>query len=449
MYMCIYIYVCLYNLQQSCQAEQNCYCPSVGSCALFNYTVKLNSLVQKKTHIGKHNREYYFTLKATNVAKLVSFYHVDILVDASPPVAGVVLEGPPGGPDIDYTSEDHVYINMHGFIDHESGIRLYHVALAERCLTLEEMRNSGRTGISTIYKTNNPRIKMTFPKSGQFYSSVIAFNNAMEPSGVVCSDGITKDTTPPSVTDVVLQNGQVHRGLWCKSGRAWRVERNMTIIKLQQTRACKLKCRNHEHSGYVNTFPLQNEDITDNDTSDAICSRSPILSNESVIYLPSDKIYLKWKTSESESQIRDYLIGIGNDKSQTDAPLQRAYESTHGKEFFHITHSGLTRTSVFYIFLKIINKAGLSSVVDLGPIMIDETAPQLTETMQPRIIKNRVVITWTNNSIRDPEETGNQFIVLYRVGKESSKHTHTHTHTHTRKPETKPTIKPNPNKTIN
>ncbi|XP_041349352.1 uncharacterized protein LOC121368680 [Gigantopelta aegis] len=399
-----YLPVIKLSANKTCQVDQHCYCPYVGSCAYYNYTVKLNHLVNENTNMGTQDREYYFTLMVTNTAMLKSVCHLDILVDASPPVAGVVLEGPPGGPDIDYTSEDHVYINMHGFIDHESGIRLYRVALAERCLTLEELRNAGNASIVIVYKTVNPIIKLSFPNSGLFYSSAVAFNNAMEPSIVVCSDGITKDTTPPMMTNIILKNGQMYSGLWCKNAKAWYVDKNMTLIELQQTPACQKKCKHHKSLGYVGAFPLQHKAINDNDTSEDICSRSPILNNESVIYLPSDKIYLKWKTNEPESQIRDYVIGIGDDKSQTDVPLVRSYESTHGKEFFHLSYSGLTSTSIFYIFMKVINKAGLSSVVVLGPVMIDETSlPRITETLQPRI---------NNNGIKDPEKTGNQFTVL-------------------------------------
>ena len=404
------------SFQETCKADSYCYCPSVSACAHFNYTVTLNSLIHNNTHVGKHNREYYFTLKATNVAKLVSFYRVDILVDASPPVAGVVLEGPPGGPDIDYTSADHVYINMHGFIDHESGIRLYHVALAERCLSLDEMTNPGYNK-TKIYKTVNSVIKLSFPENGHFYSSVIAFNNAMEPSTVVCSDGITRDVTPPLLKDITLKNGRVHSGLWCKDTKAWYVDKNMTLIKLKQTSICQTKCQNIESFGYVDVLCKQGA-VTDTDTSNNICSSLSVLSDEPVIYLPSDKIYLKWKTNESQSQIRDYLVGIGDDRSQADYPLLRSYESTHGNEFYHITHSGLADSFLFYIFLKIVNKAGLTSVHVLGPVVIDETPPLLTKTLYPAVSRNRVELYWNSSDIEDPEEKDNHFTLLYKIGKD-------------------------------
>ena len=55
--------------------------------------MNLNGLIKKLKHIGNHNRNYYFTIKVTNKAKLVNIEHMDVLVDDSPPEPGVVLEG--------------------------------------------------------------------------------------------------------------------------------------------------------------------------------------------------------------------------------------------------------------------------------------------------------------------------------------------------------------------
>lgn len=71
----------------------NCYCPDIGKCEYYKYSVPLNKLVPNNTHIGKHNRNYLFTLKVTNNAKLSNIEQVDVLVDDSPPECGVVYEG--------------------------------------------------------------------------------------------------------------------------------------------------------------------------------------------------------------------------------------------------------------------------------------------------------------------------------------------------------------------
>ena len=65
----------------------------IGKCEHFIYTVDLNKLHTFGTHMGNHNRNYYFTLTATNNAGLLNTESIDILVDDSPPELGVVFEG--------------------------------------------------------------------------------------------------------------------------------------------------------------------------------------------------------------------------------------------------------------------------------------------------------------------------------------------------------------------
>ncbi|XP_052788796.1 uncharacterized protein LOC128223559 [Mya arenaria] len=126
------------SMCESCSSAQ-CYCPDIGECAFFNYTIPLNKL--NATHIGNHNRNYYFTIKVTNMAGLSTMGHIDVLVDDSPPSEGVVFEGPEDNYDIDYTSDVSILVHWHGFIDHESGIKLFRVGLSDRCLSTQDLYN--------------------------------------------------------------------------------------------------------------------------------------------------------------------------------------------------------------------------------------------------------------------------------------------------------------------
>lgn len=81
-------------LQGTCPTDvEKCYCPDVGQCELYNYTVPLNTLKVRNKDKGDHNRNYFFRLKTTNNALLSNTEMVDVLVDDSPPERGVVLEG--------------------------------------------------------------------------------------------------------------------------------------------------------------------------------------------------------------------------------------------------------------------------------------------------------------------------------------------------------------------
>lgn len=156
----------------------------------------MSKLIGNNTNTGLHNREYFFTFVVTNNAFLRTVDHVDILVDESAPVKGVVREGVFGEKDIDFTEENNTFINWDGFVDHESGILLYKVTLSPWCLKLEEMLNGVNNDSIVVINTTENSARIYFPKEGTFISSVIAFNNAGEPSDVACSDGITYDLSP-------------------------------------------------------------------------------------------------------------------------------------------------------------------------------------------------------------------------------------------------------------
>ena len=95
-----------------------------------NYTLVMNSLVVNNTHKGKHHRNYTVEFEIINIASLKTKELVTILIDESAPETGVIREGTPGSPDIDYTSDRNITINWEGFIDHESGVKFYRLGLS-------------------------------------------------------------------------------------------------------------------------------------------------------------------------------------------------------------------------------------------------------------------------------------------------------------------------------
>ena len=85
---------------------------------------------------GDHHRDYYFTLTVNNLASLSTTVTFDLLLDESPPSRGVVWEGlsVDGQAEMDFTSSNTVHVQWHGYEDHESGVRLYRVVIANRCV---------------------------------------------------------------------------------------------------------------------------------------------------------------------------------------------------------------------------------------------------------------------------------------------------------------------------
>ncbi|XP_046569973.1 uncharacterized protein LOC124278290 [Haliotis rubra] len=359
--------------EKSCPSNSNCYCPSIGECQFHNYTVKLNALVANKTNQAQHNQPFFFTVVSTNGAGLKNIDHMDILVDTSPPEAGTVKEGAVDGPDVDYTSEDTVLVNWAGFIDHESGIHHYMVSLGQKCLTLDVMKNI--TEVITIPGSINTARFIIREEMKKYYATVVAFNAALSPSIAACSDGIIRDTSPPSVYNVVLRSAKTSKEhVVCLNGDLWLVKRNLTLQLFQNTSECSQRCNSISTSTFAEIFPKINRILNDTEMADSLCRHLPSLE-DSVIFLPSDKIDLHWNCTENESQIQDFSVGFGSDTTTVHDPDILDYASSKGRHSFKINHAGFSGKNMFYVFLKAVNKAGLTSVVTFGPVMIDNTPP--------------------------------------------------------------------------
>ena len=50
-------------------------------------------------------------------------------------------------------------------------------------------------------------------QTGTYYTTVVAYNHALEPSHPVCSDGVTIDMTGPVVTSVHVSHAFIKPGL--------------------------------------------------------------------------------------------------------------------------------------------------------------------------------------------------------------------------------------------
>nr|KAG5704396.1 hypothetical protein BaRGS_031102 [Batillaria attramentaria] len=218
---------------------------------------------------------------------------IDILIDESPPTVGVVLEGlsDDDRAEMDFTSSDVVHVRWHGFLDHESGILLYRVVLADRCLTDEEMD---------------------------------AADNATEVEGD-----------------------------------------NMATIR----------------------FPSE------------------------------DYLRLTWAFEDEESEMEEYHVGMGRDRTTASAPDLLPFTPTHGHHSYHARHSGLGHGAVFFVFLRALSKAGLQVQLTLGPVIIDVTPPDVTQLLTAEVDGDFLVTKWNKHVFKDSEQpAGVEFDVTYRVG---------------------------------
>lgn len=78
----------------------------------------------------------------------------------------------------------------------------------------------------------------TAPSTGTYYVTVVAYNAAMEPSAPVCSDGVTIDTTPPTIQEVYIANINTAGGL-VKDGsdNIWFIQNNRYRFQIESPSA--------------------------------------------------------------------------------------------------------------------------------------------------------------------------------------------------------------------
>ncbi|XP_060552014.1 uncharacterized protein LOC132713433 isoform X3 [Ruditapes philippinarum] len=396
--------------KESCPKNltDSCYCPDIGKCEDFKYSIPLNKLVHANKHIGNHNRNYVFTIKVTNNAKLWNIEQVDILVDDSPPEIGVVYEGSVGTQDIDYTSDDSFIVRWHGFIDHESGIKEYRLGLADICFDNSNQLLNDSDLISefttVLHTETSIRLKANF--TGKKYVNLIAINNALEPSNVACSDGITKDNVAPSIRNISIEHGKWSESITCLQGNAWLLTSDLRKERLPDSTECTKRCANDTLESAILELlpnvagPLNN----DTDIGDFLCKKLPRHTYDTIIYLPNDRIVLNWDIAKGLAQIEDFTVGLSQTSGHSSALDIMDFEPTNGKQFFHMHHIGVGSGDLFYIHVKAISKAHKEAVSVIGPIMIDETPPYFKETPSVTISGDKLLVGWKDDSIFDLEQ---------------------------------------------
>ncbi|KAK7496778.1 hypothetical protein BaRGS_00011987, partial [Batillaria attramentaria] len=437
-----------------CQGKEHCYCPSVGVCEIHQYMFEFASLVHNNTNQGQHHRDYYITVTATNHASLQTTERIDILIDVSPPTVGVVLEGlsDDDQAEMDFTSSDVVHVRWHGFLDHESGILLYRVVLADRCLTDQEM--DAANNATEVHKENTTSVlfqpestghifasfmaysktmrpsdtagvelsgnvaSLTVPSEGRYFTSVVAYNRAMEPSGVACSDGIIYDTTPPTLVNVSITHARTGQEVACtQPDQPWLVNTNMTRVRLSRTNDCLNLCSANSTTEDVGYLPISSNHTLAAEASDEFCRTLPMMTDDSYIALPSDYLKLTWAAVDAESEMEEYHVGMGRDRTTASAPDLLPFTPTHGHHSYHARHSGLGHGAVVFIFLRALSKAGLHVQLTLGPVIIDETPPDVNRPLTAVVDGDSLSVSWTENTFTDAEQpSGVDLGVTFRVG---------------------------------
>jgi len=310
-------------------------------------------------------------------------------------------------------------VHWHGFIDHESGIKLYRLGLSHRCLGKNELYNFTHVLDVMVYREmpfSEQSIRIPANFTGKRFVTVIALNNAMEPSEAVCSDGITRDLSPPEIRNLTLQHGRWSESIMCTKTGIFLLESNLQKVKLRNTTSCNLRCLSVSETPKVDELlPLSTEKKNDTSVSDFLCENFHRYKNDTVVYLPNDHLYIQWDILETGSQVSDFYVGIGYDVSEYGSPAI-AYMSTERKPYFKMRHDGIGSNELFYIFIKVTNKAALANIYTFGPVLIDQTPP-LNDTLPNVLIENdQIIFGWEDTTFYDEEQTEQIDQIYFQIG---------------------------------
>ena len=231
--------------QEVCLNDSNCVCDTVNHCHMTTHNIVPTSADFPSSSLAQHDTDYIITVTATNHARLSSSSSIKITVDLTPPVPGVVLDGVPSQPEVDYQQDDSITIRWSGFFDPETAIVFYQYAIATECMNISSFTCPIHIG-SPVQQTTDTMISWTAPSPGTYYTTVVGYNGAFERTvPPVCSDGFTVDKEPPVFEGVVIPGARVKPGLVRSGGNVWMVnEKRERARVISPTAECVSRSRN-------------------------------------------------------------------------------------------------------------------------------------------------------------------------------------------------------------
>lgn len=290
----------------------------------------------------------------------------------------------------------------------------------KRFLSSENDRNA-RKVIEHLRVTVYSPVKLNplLPSPGLYYTSVVAYNGAMMSSDVACSDGVTFDSSPPRLLNVSITHARIGRTVGCtRADQPWLLNSNVTRIKLSNTSTCLLVCSQASSFSDIQHFPVSSEHTLTEEMSEDLCQTLAKTTEDTFIALPSDYLKVRWDGQDFESDMEDYYVGIGSDRTTHSAPDLLPFTSTHGHTVYHARHSGLGQGDTFFLFLRAVNKAGLHVDLTLGPVLIDVTPPRVTQPLVARLEEDFLLVTWDEQTFVDVEQPSDvDLAVFFRIGK--------------------------------
>ncbi|XP_078682420.1 uncharacterized protein LOC144916894 [Branchiostoma floridae x Branchiostoma belcheri] len=133
------------------------------------------------------------------------------------------------------------------------------------------------------------------------------------------------------------------------------------------------------------------------------------------------ELSLQWTGEDPESEIYDFEVGLSSTLSP-DLPDILPFTSTNAHSHFTTYHPDLDEGKQFYLVLKAINRAQMSTTKVLGPFIVDVTPPVFSSVIEVTLEENNgsqaLVARWDSRptSVHDIDDTGRIYKFEYSVG---------------------------------
>ncbi|XP_066275498.1 uncharacterized protein [Branchiostoma lanceolatum] len=399
--------------EPDCSPPQCACIPKDEECYFRNYEIVLDMNKMNKSQ-GNHDFDYYFVITVTNNAMLQTQKTFQVTVDRSPPLPGHVHDSLPGETDTDYQQDGTIHASWEGFFDRESGVMFYLVSVEEMCSSLDNMTPAGSNSLST--NTTSTYVTWEAPHPGTYYCTVVAFNRALEPSDPVCSDGVTVDTTPPVLTEVVVESAHFKPGLLRDGdGNVWLVDRKGYR---QPAPECRNVSRQVDDIDLWPLFRLPNDTMHNGYTEEIDCRLYVELSAKAYVSR-ENMLSVHWDGEDQESDIYDYEVGLSSTESP-DLPDILPFTSTNSRSHFSTYHPNLGEGKQFYLVIRAINRAQMVTTKVLGPYIVDSTPPTFSGHIEVTLEQqggNRMLVgRWAGGAFFEADGDGALLFFDYAVG---------------------------------
>ncbi|XP_076113973.1 uncharacterized protein LOC143082259 [Mytilus galloprovincialis] len=387
----------------------NCYCTPFMGCFHRHFQVKpeikLHGGLTAGLDRGNHDSDYYIEIAVKNKALVQTILTKKITVDTSPPHTGVVHDGLPGNPEIDYQQGMDLNAYWDQFFDRESGVFFYQFLVDTSCA--DKSAFSLDINNTDIVETYNTYGSHTVSGDGTYYFTVVAYNRALDPSEPVCSDGVTIDSSVPGVKEVVVKDAVITGGLVTDVNQtSYYILGSDRVRRLIQnpTADCVSKATTLSD---IDLYPQQRFDNNDSlilVDGNVFCSNSTSAPSNIGLSLPKASLMeMSWEPLDIPAKIFDYEVGFSSTAGSS-APDIMAFESTKQHAHVRVTHANVPDATEIYIIIKTISKSNVEGLTTLGPCFMDTTPPDFTGSITVSLSGEYLVASWAANAFSDSEE---------------------------------------------